>query len=255
MSHLQDLHNVTLLELDVTNSQSIITALDAVKAQTNGKLGYLVNNAGQSMVMPALDTDIEEAKKIFDVNFWGVIAITQAFVPFVIAAKGTIVNICSISGYLNAPWMSIYGASKAALMLQSETMRLELAPFKVKVLAVVSGVVDTNIMSHGDNWKLPPGSLYSKVSKTIETRATGADVKASEKMDAAKFANKVVADVLGGANGRTWRGSVASVVWLMTLLPTYLIDKAMLKLSYGFKRLSCPLPEKEMAQYLCLILE
>ncbi|PQE19323.1 short-chain dehydrogenase protein [Rutstroemia sp. NJR-2017a BVV2] len=60
-------------------------------------------------------------------------------------------------------------------------MRLELAPFQVKVLAVVSGVVDTNIMSHGDNWKLPPGSLYSKVSEAIEARATGADVKASQK--------------------------------------------------------------------------
>jgi 1-acylglycerone phosphate reductase len=106
MSHLRDLPNVTLLELDVTSPQSITIALDAVKAQTGGKLDYLVNNAGQSMVMPALDTDIDEAKKLFDVNFWGVIATTQAFAPLVIAAKGTIVNICSISGYVNAPWMS-----------------------------------------------------------------------------------------------------------------------------------------------------
>ncbi|PQE16146.1 oxidoreductase short-chain dehydrogenase reductase family protein [Rutstroemia sp. NJR-2017a BVV2] len=228
MSHLKDLPNITLLELDITSSQSITTALDIVKAQTNGKLDYLVNNAGQSMVMPALDTDIEEAKKIFDVNYWGTIATIQAFAPYIIAAKGTIVNICSISGYVNAPWMSIYGASKAALMLQSETMRLELAPFQVKVLAVVSGVVATNIMSHGNDWKLPPQSLYSKVSKAIEARATGADVKASQKMDPKKFANKVVTDVLSGASGRTWRGSIASVVWLMTLLPTYLMDKAML---------------------------
>jgi 1-acylglycerone phosphate reductase len=106
MSHLKDLPNITLLELDITSSQSITTALDIVKAQTNGKLDYLVNNAGQSMVMPALDTDIEEAKKIFDVNYWGTIATIQAFAPYIIAAKGTIVNICSISGYVNAPWMS-----------------------------------------------------------------------------------------------------------------------------------------------------
>ncbi|PQE19322.1 hypothetical protein CJF31_00009412 [Rutstroemia sp. NJR-2017a BVV2] len=106
MSHLNDLPNVTLLELDVTSSQSIAAALEAVKTQTDGKLDYLVNNAGQSMVMPALDADIEEAKKLFDVNFWGVIAMTQAFAPLVIAAKGTVVNICSISGYVNAPWMS-----------------------------------------------------------------------------------------------------------------------------------------------------
>jgi NADP-dependent 3-hydroxy acid dehydrogenase YdfG len=104
MSHLENRPNVTLLELDVTSPSSIAAALEFVKTKT-GTLDYLVNNSGQAMVMPVLDTNLEEAKKMFDVNLWGVFAMTQAFAPLVIASKGSLVNICSIAGYLNSPWM------------------------------------------------------------------------------------------------------------------------------------------------------
>ena len=68
MSHLEKLPNVTLLALDVTAPSSIGAAVAAVKAQTDGILDFLVNNSGRSYVMPVLDTDIEEAKKMFNVN-------------------------------------------------------------------------------------------------------------------------------------------------------------------------------------------
>lgn len=105
MSHLENLPNTTLIELDVISPASIAAALEVVTAQTGGRLDYLVNNSGQALVMPCLDTDMEEAKKLFDVNFWGVIAMTKAFAPLVIASKGTIVNICSVNAHANVPWM------------------------------------------------------------------------------------------------------------------------------------------------------
>lgn len=73
-----------------------------MKSQTGGTLDYLVNNCAASYVMLALDTDIEKSREIFDVNFWGVIAMVQAFAPLLIASKGSIVNVCSISGTLHA---------------------------------------------------------------------------------------------------------------------------------------------------------
>ena len=106
MSHLEKLPNVTLLTLDVTSSSSIATAVEAVEAQTGGTLDYLVNNSGGGLIMPTLDTDIEEAKRMFDVNLWGVLAVTQAFAPLVIAAKGSIVNGSSLASCLNPPWTS-----------------------------------------------------------------------------------------------------------------------------------------------------
>ena len=108
MAHLEKLPNVILLTLDVTSASSIAAAVESVKAKTGGTLDYLVNNSGIAHVMPLLDTDIAVAKSMFDVNLWAVIAMTQAFAPMVIRAKGVFVNVGSISGFLNAPYMSKY---------------------------------------------------------------------------------------------------------------------------------------------------
>lgn len=105
MEHLEKLANVTLLELDVSSPADIEAAVEAVRKETE-TLDILVNNAGQSMCKPVLDASVEEGKKVFDVNIWGVVAMTQAFAPMIISSKGTIVNVCSILGYLYTPWMS-----------------------------------------------------------------------------------------------------------------------------------------------------
>lgn len=104
MSHLEHLPNVTLLQLDVSSESSIQAAVEAVTAKTGGDLDYLVNNSGQSCIQPALETSIERARAVHDVNFWGTVSVTQAFAPLVMKAKGTIVNVCSIAGVLHVPW-------------------------------------------------------------------------------------------------------------------------------------------------------
>ena len=108
IAHFEKLPNVVLLTLDVTSASSIAAAVESVKSKTGGTLDYLVNNSGVVHVMPVLDTDIAVAKSLFDVNLWAVIAMTQAFAPLVIRAKGTIVNIGSINGLLTVPWMGKY---------------------------------------------------------------------------------------------------------------------------------------------------
>lgn len=107
-SDLKDLSNVTLVELDVTDSQAIQSAVDLVSKETGGKLDYLINNAGQNHFMPILDEDIEEAKKMFDTNLWGPVRMIKAFAPLLIAAKGTAVFITSIAGYVNTPYMGMH---------------------------------------------------------------------------------------------------------------------------------------------------
>lgn len=106
MKDLTTLSNVYLLSLDVTSAASIRQAVADVAAKTDGKgLDILVNNAGQQYVRPMLDMVEDEARAIFDVNFWGVFAVTQAFVEMLIATKGAVVNIASISGYWYTPYM------------------------------------------------------------------------------------------------------------------------------------------------------
>jgi 1-acylglycerone phosphate reductase len=86
--------------------------------------------------MPFLDTDLTVAKRLFETNFFGRIAITQVFAPLLIQSKATIVNIGSISGVCPTPYTSIYNASCAAVHQWSDTLRLELAPFDVRVVLV-----------------------------------------------------------------------------------------------------------------------
>ncbi|PLB53811.1 NAD(P)-binding protein [Aspergillus steynii IBT 23096] len=212
MAHLKELPNVSFLELDVTSSSSIEEAAKFVQDHA-GKLDILVNNAGQSMVYPALDSGIENSKKLFDINFFGPVAVTQAFAPLIIAAKGTVVNVCSMSGVANAPWLSVYNASKAGLQSWSESLRLELQPFDVKVISLVTGSVSTNLLTHSDI-RLPEDSLYLKAADRIQARGAGQDVKSKD--SPAAFAQKVVEDVLGGARGLVWRGKAASVICFLS---------------------------------------
>lgn len=110
MNHLK-LPNVVLVPLDVVDPASVAAAVNIIQQDLSlhgDSLDILINNAGQSLVYPALDISIDEAKRLFDVNFWGVLAVTQAFMPLLLAAKNgsTLVNVCSISVFLYAPWMS-----------------------------------------------------------------------------------------------------------------------------------------------------
>lgn len=105
MNSLRGLSDVTLLPLDVVKSADIKATVDAVSQKTGGTLDYLINNAARNHFMPILDEDLDAVKNIFDVNFLGPIALTHAFAPLLIKAKGMAIYITSISGYLNIPYM------------------------------------------------------------------------------------------------------------------------------------------------------
>ncbi|EHL00845.1 putative Uncharacterized oxidoreductase C23D3.11 [Glarea lozoyensis 74030] len=207
--------------------ESIETAVQIVNTKTGGKLDFLINNAGLGIVAPAIDADIKDAKKMFDANFWGAVEMVQAFSPLIISAKGTIGNVAALGAILHVPWMSFYGASKAALVNWTEVLRLEMAPFRVKVVPIMTGFVHTNIFNQGHGTSLPRESLYWPAHKEIDARSAGSDV--TEKMDANVYANKVVNDLTNGADGRIYRGGMSSgAKFITTFLPNSMVDKMML---------------------------
>ncbi|KAL2865881.1 SDR family oxidoreductase [Aspergillus lucknowensis] len=231
MTHLEALTHKTLFELDVESQSSIEAAVKVVaghgKATSgNPKLNCLVNNAGLNLNCPALDSDLDYARRMFDVNFWGMVHVTHAFMPLLIESEGTVVNISSMAGVLNVPWSSFYNASKAAMRMYSETLRVELAPLNVNVVTVMTGVVDTKIFANAPHDALPETSHYKAAGPQIAERARGAaqDVLA---MPADVFARRVVDDVLRGRRGMTWRGNLASFAWFLhSWFPTWLADRA-----------------------------
>ncbi|KAF1954599.1 NAD(P)-binding protein [Byssothecium circinans] len=195
------LPNITRLPLDVTKQADISAAVEAVSKETGGTLDYLINNAARTHVSPVLDEDIEKAKSIFDTNLWGTIAVTQAFSPLIVKARGTIVFISSIQGYINAPFKATYAASKKAQEIFADTLRVELTPFRVSVTQIVTGMVLSNCHSYFDDFKLPEKSLYKPIEEAIGKYASG-----RAGMPTLEYAEHVVEVVLKRETEKYWFG-------------------------------------------------
>ncbi|KAJ5266890.1 oxidoreductase [Penicillium angulare] len=225
MKALGDLPNITFLELDVTSSESIAAAQEAVSKERNGTLDYLVNNSGSGYVMTFLDSDLETSQRMFDVNVWGVARVTQAFASLLIAAKGTIVNNASTAACLGLPYQSMYCGSKAAVRLMSEAMALEMKPLGVRVVTIITGNVRSVWFSNQPEFIFPPGSYYTAVKDKIGIYSRGE--QGHPQTDPKVYAEKVVGDILGGAPGTIWRGAQSYTVryalpwvpdWLKSIL-------------------------------------
>ncbi|KAL9473386.1 hypothetical protein ACSS6W_007766 [Trichoderma asperelloides] len=146
---------ITWFPLDVRDEKSVIHLKEEILAVTNGYLDFLVNNAGICYTMTAIDTDVNSVKRMFEVNVFGPMQMVHHFHDMLIRAAGTIVNIGSIGGVVPYMYGASYNASKAALHHYSNTLRLEMSPFNVKVITVISGEVGTNILKNDVNRKLP----------------------------------------------------------------------------------------------------
>ncbi len=90
--------------MDVTIPKTISQCKDTVAKRTGGKLDVLINNAGVEFLSPLLEVDIADAKRLYDVNVWGPLAMVQAFAPLLIEAKGIISNQSSIDAVLSMVW-------------------------------------------------------------------------------------------------------------------------------------------------------
>lgn len=106
--------------------------------------------------------------------------------------------------------------------IMAETLRLELAPFGVKVLSVVSGALKTMGQTHFDSWKLPVDSLYKPVEETIRDRARGQE--GAPRMGPDVYAKRVVSEITANRTGKFWYGASAGVVkFCVSWLPTWLM--------------------------------
>lgn len=137
---------LTPIPLDVTDDDSIATAVATVTDATSGELSGLVNNAGLSLNGPLELVPVPDIRKLMDVNVIGLLAVTKAFLPLLRRSRGRIVNISSGHGLLAVPDKSVYAASKFAVQAISDSLRVELRPFGVSVSCIAVGKVDTAVL-------------------------------------------------------------------------------------------------------------
>ncbi|HKP30447.1 MAG TPA: SDR family oxidoreductase [Gemmatimonadales bacterium] len=138
------------LLLDVTNHEQITTARDTIEAACGDRgLDALVNNAGVAIAAPMEFVPRRELRHQFDVNVFGLVDVTQSFLPLLRKAKGRIVNIGSIAGRITTPLMGPYCASKHAVEAITDALRLELDSWGIQVSVIEPGAVATPIWEKG----------------------------------------------------------------------------------------------------------
>lgn len=229
LDYLENSANLAKVQLDVTSASSISTAVRNITDLTGGRLHYLVNNAGYGYMMPLLDAGMEAVRHNFEVNVFGLLAVTQAFFPLLKEAQGTVVNQCSIASLPpgRQPYIGTYCATKAAVASLNDTMRLEFAPFGVKVICLVTGDVKTGFWTHTPAAKsgLPSSSPYDQIRSHVETMMRG-DSNPPGQHSRERWASAVIGDLLESRPNRfIRRGFLAWTMYLATLLlPIFLID-------------------------------
>jgi NAD(P)-dependent dehydrogenase (short-subunit alcohol dehydrogenase family) len=141
---LSAIKNVQAVKLDVTREDDIAAAVATITKAGRGLYG-LVNNAGVATVASATETTVEEFTLIMDVNLFGPWRVTRAFAPMIIAGKGRITTIGSISGILAPRDLTAYAMSKHAMEAFADSMAVQMAPLGVQVSIVEPGNFDSDI--------------------------------------------------------------------------------------------------------------
>ena len=152
-----------LIALDVRDTVSIQSAVATI-IQEAGRLDVVINNAGVGITGPLEEIPIEEIKNNFETNFFGPIEVMKAALPQMRDQQsGLIINITSIAGYMGLPYRSVYSASKGALELLTEALRMEVKSFGIQITNVAPGDFATNIAAGRFHAPVVQGSAYEKV--------------------------------------------------------------------------------------------
>lgn len=213
---------IKTMTLDIQSQESIDHCVESVPC-----LDILVNNAGASYTMPIVDMSTPEAKKLFDCNVWGHLALTQAFMPRLLASpKAMVVNHTSVGVHAALPFQAAYNASKAAMCMFSDILRLELQPFDIAVINLKTAGVKTNIVQNiqARQPQLPASSIFSPAKDLVES-ALRSEWVGDRGITAEQWAREVVTDLRKPSVPTViWRGESAWLARFGSFLPFGWID-------------------------------
>ena len=151
---------IPLLALDVRDTKSIMNCINEV-IEKEGQLDVVINNAGVGITGPIEEIPTEEIRNNFETNLFGPIEVMKAALPQMRMQKsGLIINITSIAGYMGLPYRGIYSASKGALELITEALRMEVKSFGIQITNVAPGDFATNIAAGRYHAPVIKGSAY-----------------------------------------------------------------------------------------------
>ncbi|CAE6750676.1 3-phenylpropionate-dihydrodiol/cinnamic acid-dihydrodiol dehydrogenase [Paraburkholderia haematera] len=198
-----------MLPLDVTSEASVEAAVKEV-LRLDGRIDLLVNNAGFGVAPAAAEeSSLDQARAIFDTNFFGIIRMTRAVLPHMRQqGSGRIINIGSVLGFLPMPYMALYSATKHAVAGYSESLDHELRTMGIRVSVIEPAYIktpfDANFMAPDaplDTYREVRAAIDKRVKEVVEG-ADGPEVVAETVLQAALAARPKLRYTAGGLAGR-----------------------------------------------------
>ena len=177
--------------LDVSDPDQIAAAVDAAVGRF-GRIDVLVNNAGRGLVGAVEESSDAEVRSVFEVNVFGLLAVTRAVLPRLRAqGSGLVVNISSVGGFVAWPGWGVYAATKFAVEALSEAMTHELAPLGIRSIAVEPGPFRTNFLD-GSSLALSAREITDYAATSGAARSWAGENNYEQEGDPVKAAKAIV---------------------------------------------------------------
>ncbi|MDQ7995242.1 MAG: SDR family NAD(P)-dependent oxidoreductase [Luteibacter sp.] len=226
--------NIEAVHLDVTNgAHAKALALRITNDPLGRPLRALVNNAGTGVNAPVEVFGLDAWRALFEVNYFGQIAVTQCLLPSLIQAQGRVINISSVGGRIAMGMYGPYAGTKFALEAFSDALRREVAHVGVDVVVIEPGAVKTKISKRAiDGARRISSEMtqeqvgrYGAMLHAVMAQAAAADEKGAD----AAVAARVIADAVTARRPRTryGLGAEARLVGLLRMLPDRLVDRVL----------------------------
>ena len=226
----------TAVQLDVNDGQALEQLSERINQQ-HGGLDVLVNNAGYGAMGPLLDGGVQAMQRQFETNVFAIVGVTRALFPVLRRAKGLVVNIGSVSGVLVTPFAGAYCASKAAVHALSDALRMELAPFGIRVMEVQPGAIASSFAKnagHEAEQLISEQSPWWPLRDGIRARAKASQDNPTPTREFAAALLKAIQQPKPPRLLRLGNGSRALPL-MATWLPAGLLQKGLMR-RFGLKR-------------------
>lgn len=226
MEKAQAIPGVSLIEMDIRDEVSVQQGIQTVIAQAK-RIDVLVNSAGVTLLGATEETSLAEAKELFDTNLFDLLRTTTAVLPHMREQRsGRVVNVSSVLGFLPAPYMALYSASKHAVEGLSETLDHEVRQFGIRVALVEPSFTKTNLdlnapqtASRIPDYRKELGVVSQAIQNNVR-KAPGPDRVAATIVDAALGAWRM---------RRTPKGEASLLAKLRRFMPAGPVEKGLRK--------------------------
>jgi NAD(P)-dependent dehydrogenase (short-subunit alcohol dehydrogenase family) len=226
----------TLLKLDLTDDVSIVAAVNTIKNEA-GRIDVLVNNAGYGSYGALEDVPLDEGRRQFEVNVFGLARLCQLVLPTMRAQKsGKIVNVTSIGGKIWEPLGGWYHATKFAVEGLSDCLRVEVAPFGVNVIVIEPGAIRTEWagIARDGPLQMSGGSAYAELAKRHARMLATADT--SSLASPPEVVARTIVRAVTARRPKTryaTGGGARTILFLRKILPDRMFDRLIWRVTQG----------------------